>query len=141
MRIGASSTLLPDDTDALKRLVVRREAELLEARLMVEKLKLELARYKREKFGTSSERLSQLAQLELLVEELESQREALGDELVASATEAVPSDPAPRRPARKPLPDHLPRGTLVHPPEHTDRCAFDGCDGVLRLLGQARAVA
>ena len=131
-----TSTLLPDDTEALKRLVVRREAELLEARLMVEKLKLELARYKREKFGASSERLTQLAQLELLVEELETQREALGDELVPSATEAVPGDPAPRRPARKPLPDHLPRETLVHPPEHTERCACAGCDGVLRLLGQ-----
>ena len=76
---SVTSTPLPDDTDALKRLVVRRDAELLEARLMVEKLKLELARYKREKFGASSERLMQLAQLELLVEELESQREEFGE--------------------------------------------------------------
>ena len=37
---------------------------------------------------------------------------------------------------RKPLPDHLPRETLVHAPEHTERCACAGCDGVLRLLGQ-----
>ena len=131
---GVTSTPLPDDTDALKRLVVRRDAELLEARLMVEKLKL--ARYKREKFGASSERLTQLAQLELLVEELETQREALTDEPSASTTEPAPIEPAQRRPARKPLPDHLPRETLVHSPEHIERCACDGCGGVLRLLGQ-----
>ena len=131
-----TSTPLPDDTDALKRLVVRREAELLEARLMVEKLKLELARYKPEKFGASSERLTQLAQLELLVEELETQREALEDDPAASPIEAASAEPAQRRPSRKPLPDHLPRETLVHPPEHTERCACAGCDGVLRLLGQ-----
>ena len=133
---GMSSTPLPDDTDALKRLVVRRDAELLEARLMVEKLKLELARYKREKFGASSERLTQLAQLELLVEELESQREALDDEPPPSTTAAVPSESSHKRPARKPLPDHLPRETIVHPPEHAERCGCAGCDGVLRLLGQ-----
>jgi len=133
---GVSSTPLPDDTDALKRLVVRREAELLESRLMVEKLRLELARYKREKFGASSERLTQLAQLELLVEELESQRKALDEEQASTTTEPAPNESAHRRPARKPLPDHLSRETLVHPPEHTERCACTGCDGVLRLLGQ-----
>jgi len=135
-RWSVTSTPLPDDTDALKRLVVRRDAELLEARLMVEKLKLELARYKREKFGASSERLTQLAQLELLVEELETQREALEDDPAARPIEAASTEPAQRRPARKPLPDHLPRETLVHAPEHTERCACDGCDGVLRMLGQ-----
>ena len=71
------STVLPDDTQALKRMLVRSQAELLEARLMVEKLKLQLLHYKRAKFGASSERLTELAQLELLVEELESERAAI----------------------------------------------------------------
>ncbi len=47
------STVLPDDTQALKRMLVRSQAELLEARLMVEKLKLQLLHYKRAKFGAS----------------------------------------------------------------------------------------
>lgn len=135
-KLSVSMTPLPDDTDALKRLVIRREAELLESRLMIEKLKLELARYKREKFGASSERLMQLAQLELLVEELETQREALDGEQAPSTTETVSIEPVPKRPARRPLPDHLPRETVVHQPEHSERCACAGCDGVLRLLGQ-----
>ena len=40
---------------------------------MVEKLKLQILHYKRARFGASSERLKELAQLELLVEELESE--------------------------------------------------------------------
>ncbi len=43
-------------------------------RLMLETLKLQITRYKRDKFGTSCERLAQLGQLELLVEELETGR-------------------------------------------------------------------
>lgn len=71
------TTALLDDTEALKRMPVRSQAELLKARLMVEKLKLEILRFKRAKFGASSERLTELAQLELLVEELESEQASL----------------------------------------------------------------
>lgn len=137
------STVLPDDTQALKRMLVRSQAELLEARLMVEKLKLQLLHYKRAKFGASSERLTELAQLELLVEELESERAAIDPDGMDGVP--GPSDPdlhgtstsTPRpRPARKPLPDHLPRQTVVHQPEDTQHCTCEGCDGRLRLLGQ-----
>ena len=41
-----------------------------------------------------------------------------------------------KRPARKPLPDHLPRETVVHQPANTKRCTCTGCNGALRLLGQ-----
>jgi transposase len=139
------STVLPDDTQALKRMLVRSQAELLEARLMVEKLKLQLLHYKRARFGASSERLTELAQLELLVEELESERVAIdpdGVDMVVGpsdpdlhSTSTSTSTPRPR-PARKPLPDHLPRETVVHQPGETQRCTCEGCDGRLRLLGQ-----
>ena len=65
------------DSETLERLLAQREAELLGARLLIEKLKLELLRAKRDKYGASSERLTQLAQLELLVEELETERERI----------------------------------------------------------------
>jgi transposase len=124
-------------------MLVRSQAELLEARLMVEKLKLQLLHYKRAKFGASSERLTELAQLELLVEELESERAAIDPDGMDGVP--GPSDPdlhststsTPRpRPVRKPLPDHLPRETVVHQPGETQRCTCEGCDGRLRLLGQ-----
>ena len=56
------STALPNDAEALKRMLVHSQAELLEARLMVEKLKLQILHYKRARFGASSERLA--AQIE-----------------------------------------------------------------------------
>ena len=142
------TTALPNDTEALKRMLVRSQAELLESRLMVEKLKLEILRFKRAKFGASSERLTELAQLELLVEELESEQAVLDADASVGALdepgapgfsegESGRTDADPRkRPARKPLPDHLPRETRVHEPSSTERCACEGCNGVLRLLGQ-----
>ena len=69
---------LPDDIELLKQMIVERDARLdtlqgkLTAKeqegelltLLIEKLKLQIARFKRAQFGRSSE---QLAQLELLV--------------------------------------------------------------------------
>ena len=78
---------LPDDIEALKRLVIEREerieaqrieveakrVEVIEARLLIEKLKLQIARFKRIQFGRKSERHDErVAQLELIVEELEA---------------------------------------------------------------------
>lgn len=75
-----------------------------------------------------------MAQLELLVEELESERAAIGPDNTACATEQAES--SRKRPARKPLAARLPRETLVHQPSNIERCACAGCDGALRLLGQ-----
>jgi transposase len=122
-------------------MLVRSQAELLEARLLVEKLKLQILHYKRAKFGASSERLTELAQLELLVEELESERAAIDAQGIASVPgkadgQVDSTDDQRKRPARKPLPEHLPRETVVHQPLNTERCACEGCNGALRLLGQ-----
>jgi transposase len=132
----SATSKLPDDPHALKALVVRREAELIEARLMVEKLKLELLRYKRAKFGASSERLKAMEQLELLVEELETEHERHEEDFACDA--ANQAEAKVKRPAaRKPLPEHLPRETVTYQPEGGHlRCACEGCGGALRLLGQ-----
>lgn len=89
--------------------------------------------YKRAKFGANSERLTELAQLELLVEELESERAAIDPEDMDARP--GPTDPdlhsttTPRpRPAHKPLPDHLPRETVVHQSGETQRCTCEFCD-------------
>jgi hypothetical protein len=77
----------PDDLDALKRLVVARTTELettqaelaaaknglLVMQLTIEKLKAQIAKFRREKFGASSERVDRtLEQLELALEEAEA---------------------------------------------------------------------
>jgi len=46
---------LPDDVETLKRLIIEKDADLLADRLLIEKLKLQIARYKRIQFGRSSE--------------------------------------------------------------------------------------
>jgi transposase len=97
--------------------------------VLIEQLKLQLARLKKMKFGRSSEQLdAQIAQLELSLEELEAN----------AATAAPPEVPASAReskPARKPLPDHLPREPHVHEPA-TGSCHCPECGGMLRALGE-----
>ncbi|MBK3397947.1 IS66 family transposase [Methylobacterium ajmalii] len=63
---------LPDDVDALKRLIVGLAREAVHASTLIEKLRGELARMKRARFGTSSEKFGpRLEQLELAIEALE----------------------------------------------------------------------
>lgn len=95
-----------------------REAEL-------EKLKFELARLKRLRFGRASEKIDgQIEQLELLIEELETP-------VPAASPIAMPETPK-RRPARLALPDHLPRESVVHEPG----CVCPECGGALRAIGE-----
>lgn len=90
----------------------RLAAELagLERGIEIERLKLEIARLRRERFSPSSERSARIEQLELTLEDLEE----AAAEIVASAPVAVETFER-RRPARRPLPDHLPRHRIVHP--------------------------
>jgi transposase len=90
-------------------------------------------RAKRDPFGASSERLNELHQLELLVEELETEHERVNP---ATKTPLDTDNDQKKPRGRKPLPDHLPRETEVHPPQDSQRCACAGCDGLLRWLGE-----
>jgi transposase len=121
---------LPSDVQSLQRLVREQQAQLLSRDVLIEQLKLQLARLKKMKFGRSSEQLdAQIAQLEFSLEELE-----------ANAAAAVPlknpaASEAATKPARKPLPDHLPREPHVHEPA-TGSCNCPECGGKLRALGE-----
>ena len=102
---------------------------------MLEKLKLQILHYQCAKFGASSERLTELAQLELLVEKLEAERAAIDVGSTAGLPEESASDPCEtelaqrKRPARQHLPAYLPRETVVHQPRKTERCVCAGCNG------------
>jgi transposase len=127
---------LPNDIESLKELlraahgtVDSLNAKLRSRDVLIEQLKLQLARLKRMKFGRSSEQLdAQIAQLELSLEELEANA-------VSSAIPEAPASAPSSKPVRKPLPDHLPREPHVHQPS-TGACNCPLCGGTLRALGE-----
>ena len=100
------------------------EAMVSGARLEIERLKLLLAKARRERFGASSERSSRLIeQLELQLAELEeTAAEDEAAERAGADTATVVGAHARRRPARRPLPAHLPRERVVVPPPTTCPC-------------------
>jgi transposase len=121
---------LPSDVKSLQRLVREQQAQLLSRDVLIEQLKLQLARLKKMKFGRSSEQLdAQIAQLEFSLEELEANAAANVPHPGPSAGERA------TRPARRPLPDHLPREPHVHEPT-TGSCNCPECGGMLRTLGE-----
>jgi len=134
-----NSAAFPDDAANLRALLAKRDAALAErdalllnARFEIEKLKVQLAALRRERYGKSSERLAaEIGQLEMLIGDLEedqAEREAAAAEK-APKTESKPDKP--RKPAlRRPLPEHLPRETVLHEPVLACHC---GCTDPARL--------
>jgi transposase len=129
---------LPDDVAQLKQLVIELAAqvtaernEVIAARLAIEKLKLQIARYRRLQYGRKSERHdAHVEQLELIVEALESSL-AIIPKPSTPASDAD-DDSARGKAARRPLPDHLPRETQ----EHAAACACPDCGGELKRIGE-----
>ena len=105
------------------------EALMSGARLEIERLRLLLAKARREQFGQASERGKRLIdQLELQLAELEET--AAEDEATAEAAKAkagtIVAAHVRHKPARRPLPEHLPRERVVVPPPTTCRCCGGG---------------
>jgi len=130
---------LPDDPTALRAAVLSMRAEIDEARAarvrldaecahletvrgeleaelalrerLIEKLKLQIHRLKRGKFGASSEKLDRAVdQLELTLEDLAAVR----GEIAARYPSPVPASETTGKPARRALPGHLPREECLH---------------------------
>jgi transposase len=124
---------LPDDIDALKRIIADLSRDAVVAQAEIAKLKFQLARYRRGEFGRSSEKLARdIAQLELAIEAVETdqaERLAAKPPAVAAVIEAAI---AAQKPARRPLPEHLPREEVVHPAP----CTCPSCGGALRKIGE-----
>lgn len=115
--------------EALRTLVLEQHAALLSRDTEIENLKLLVLKLKRMQFGRKSERLDrQIEQLELRLEDLEATPRT------APAPEKQPeTQAAPNKPARRPLPESLPRVTKTHPPKHE---VCPDCGGKLRPLGE-----
>jgi transposase len=98
----------------------------------IERLQLLIAKLRRMQFGRRSEKLErQIEQLELQLDELAT---AQAEPPAASPTPAAAAPAAPgRKPARRPLPGHLPRQTRTILPKET---ACPDCGGELKTLGE-----
>ena len=98
-----------------------------------EQLKLRLARLLRERFGASSEKLrGAIEQLELMLGELEEQVAETTPPEAEQPITAAEAETSRRKPARRPLPEALPRDVVEHPAP----CACPNCGGHLRPLGE-----
>jgi transposase len=140
---------LPEDIDTLQQLIIEqrallqireeqlqhacdqlhaREQELLSRDVLIEKMRIELLRLKRMRFGRSSEQLDEkIAQLELTLEELEASQTQ-----IAAPAPIEEEHPERTKPVRKALPLHLPRENIVHTPA----CSCETCGGELQRLGE-----
>ena len=99
----------------------------------IEHLKLLIAKLRRAQFGRRSEKLDrQIEQLELRLDELQARQ---AENASASHTPAVggPVVNVAVKPARRPLPEHLPREVRKYPPKQE---ACPDCGGALKPLGE-----
>jgi len=113
--------------------LLHKDEQLLSRDNEIEHLKLLLAKLRRQQFGQKSEKLDrQIEQLELRLDELETAR---AEKVFASQTPAVSASAvnAAAKPARRPLPEHLPRETRKYPPKQT---ACPDCGAELKHLGE-----
>src|SRR6267142_5830256 len=130
----AARATLPDldalDPNELKALIVSQHELIVSRDSEIEQLKLLIAKLRRMRFGRSSEKLDrQIEQLELRLEALQ-QNDA---ERVAVLPEPIVSAEPQARPARRPLPAHLPREVRTYLPKQE---ACPDCGGKLKHLGE-----
>ncbi|MGA8157291.1 MAG: IS66 family transposase, partial [Rhodoplanes sp.] len=140
----------PDDIATLKAMLVAERAARIEAEakarsaeakaharaIEIAKLKFAIAKLRHQRFGQSAERGALIEQLELQLADLEET--AAEVETAAKIAAPANADKAPvrgferKKPARGPLPEHLPRERIVYPAPSACPC----CGGMLRKLGE-----
>jgi len=101
---------------------------------LIEKLKLTIKKLRHEQFGQSSERGALLDQLELQLADLEeNSAPAETAAQIVTVEKITVSSFERRKPARRPLPAHLPRERIVYPAPSTCPCCGDNR---LRKIGE-----
>ena len=135
-----AASILPDDIAELKAMVLSMQASLRAHEVLIQSLRIQIARLKKQKFGASSEKVErEIEQLELALEGLEIARaeqdlttEDRGDgDDTDIATEAKDETPAKRRRKPRVSDDTLRERIVLDPGEDCPHCA-----GPLRLIGE-----
>jgi transposase len=147
-----ASDSLPDDVETLQAMLIAERAARIVAEvkarnaeaegharaLVIEQMKFTIAKLRHEQYGQSSERSALIEQFELKLADLEenaSQAEAAAQMAAAAANEQKIAVQAfeRKKPARRPLPEHLPRERVVEPAPTACSC----CGGTnLRKIGE-----
>ena len=124
---------LPDDIAALKQIIAAMARDAATAQTEIAKLKFQLARYRRAEFGRSSEQLArETEQLELAIEILETDQAERLSTVAPEVAVIVETMAEAQKPARRPLPGHLPREEV----RHWAGSACPSCGGALRRIGE-----
>lgn len=121
------SKTLPDDPIALKQMLVDLQSQLETEKRLNQTLTLRLQALLRQRFGRSSEKQQDNAQLDLLIEDTET---------AIAATDLPSTDkPASRAVtrARQPLPAHLPRMVKQQAPAS---CDCPDCGKAMKAIGE-----
>jgi transposase len=136
---------LPDlstlDREALQTLLLAEHQErlathqqLLQRESEIETLQLLLSQLRRMQFGRKSEKFQrQIEQLQLRLEDLQLEQAAEPTQPTESGSAETSPPTAKVKPRRRPLPEHLPRQTQTHEPQHS---ACPDCGGELRKLSE-----
>lgn len=129
----SSADSLPKNPAKLRALLLAAQAELQQTKTelkhrdrAIERLKLQLAKLRRRQFGRSSEHLAGA------IEQLELRLQALVETEKPATPAPVAKSSPKRKPARRPLPNHLPRDVVTHSPD--SHCS--DCGGLLKRLGE-----
>ena len=135
--LASAHAVIMATREALAAAEARASAGESEAKfraLLIEKLKYSIAKLRHDKFGQSAERGAILDQLELSLADLEedaAQAEMTAQMAAAAAKIEVRSFQR-RKPARRLLPEHLPRERIVYPAPASCPC----CGGALHKIGE-----
>ena len=140
--MSAPAVALPDDAAALKALVLQLQASLRAHNLLIQSLRLQIARLKKQTFGPRSEKVArEIEQLELALEGLQIAR-AEAEDAAREQTEATEGEadlgPAAEAPAA-PTPRRRPRVSEMTPRERREMDPGEtcpDCGGALRLVGE-----
>jgi transposase len=125
-------TVQAEEIRAQRERLHSQDEQLAGRQAEIERLQLLIAKLRRMQFGRRSEKLQgQIEQLELQLDELAT---ASAEPPAASPTPEATAPAAPgRKPARRPLPGHLPRQKRTIVPKET---ACPDCGGALKALGE-----
>jgi transposase len=124
------------DAAALREIVLKQHAQITSHDAEIERLRLVIARLQRMQFGRKSEKIErQIEQLELQLEDLEARNAEARKQTESTLPPAAAAvfSAAARKPARRPLPEHLPREVEVHVPQEQ---GCPACGGALSELGE-----